>query len=84
MCNNSIGSGGATALAAALPSLTSLLELNLSNNIIGDAGCSALAAALPSLTALTVLDLSANYNSFGPAGEAAVRAAIPPGCELYL
>src|SRR6185312_147183 len=55
-----IGDTGATALAKALESNSSLTFLNLHRNQIGETGAVALAKALESTSSLTSLDLKDN------------------------
>ena len=59
--DNNIGDEGATAIAKALETNTTLSELDLYHNNIGDEGATAIAKALETNTTLSKLDL----NKFG-------------------
>ena len=69
-------------MAEALRSVPQLTTLSLCVNRIGDAGARALALVLGSVPQLTTLVLYSN--SIGEAGTAAVRAAAPAGCRVYI
>ena len=78
--NNSIGDGGAKALAGALHNNTSLLGLYLANNNIGVDGAKALAGALQNKTSLRNLSLSSN--SIGDDGAKALAGALHNNTSL--
>ena len=86
MASNSIGDAGAQALAEALKTNGTLMELNLHNISIGDAGARALAEALKTNNALTTLWL--HNNSIGVVGahtlDEAERAARADGRDLRI
>ena len=63
----------------ALATLTALTCLDINGNNIGDAGVQQLAPALSRMTALHRLELGRlRDNGISPAGEAALREALPP------
>ena len=74
---NKLGDDGAAALAAALPSLTPLTELNLGSNGIGARGVEALARALGANDCL--LELNLGCNPLGLAGARALGGALEVG-----
>ena len=72
--NNSIGSGGATALAKMLKENRTLQRLNVYYNFIGDEGATALAEMLKENRTLQQLDVS--INSIGDAGATALGVML--------
>ncbi len=80
MFNNRIGAAGATALAAALQTNTTLTSMYLDDNGIGAAGATALATALQTNTTLTELNL--DDNDVGNAGATALATALQTNTML--
>jgi len=69
-----IGDEGATAIAEALKTNTTLTELDIRLNGIDDEGATAIAEALKTNTTLTILNIS--YNNIGDAGAQAIAKAL--------
>jgi Leucine Rich repeat len=74
---NSVGHAGATALGAAVASLSSLQLLDISNNCLGGAGIKAVVQPLAQLQRLELLDVHDN----SPDGANAEREQILPMLE---
>jgi hypothetical protein len=74
-----VGPAGAAALAAALPTMAALKDLELDYNKLGDAGAEALAAGLASAKALVIVDV--RYNGIGEAALASAIAKLPTGAQ---
>ena len=72
--NNSIGDGGATALAEMLKKNRTLQQLNVSHNSIGDGGATALAEMLKKNRTLQQLNVS--HNSIGAGGTTALAEML--------
>ena len=73
--SNKIGDAGAAKLAAAMPSMPNLVNLDLSFNKMGDAGAEEVAGAMPSMPKLETLFL--RINKIGDAGAEKIAAALP-------
>ena len=78
-----IGVAGATQLAECLRVNATLTSLDLSVNNIGALGATQLAECLRVNTALTRLNLSGN-GIYAASERAALKAALPPHCDLVI